>query len=136
MLSSPDAAEPNFPVVCNNSGNVVPGTPELSMFVSANFVKEFGNNMEGYSQLDMSWRDDVVSGNDNDINKAQDSFSLVNFRIGVRIDDAKYDISLWGKNIFDEDYHGGGFNSVIREGSLTAYLTEPFTWGLTLRSAF
>ena len=135
LLASPDAAAPAFPVVCDNSGNVVPGTPEWTLFGSArvDYALASGNV---YAQLDVNWRDETANGNDNDANKRQDSFTLVNLRLGYRFAQDRYDISLWGKNVFDEDYHGGSFNSVIREGSISAFHTEPATWGLTFRATY
>ncbi len=136
LTSSPDAGEPNFPTTCDNSGNVVPGTPEWTWYGSANGSYTLRDGSFIYGQLDINWNDDIEAGNDNDQLKVQDSFTLVNARIGYRFGNERYDLALWGKNIFDEDYHGGAFNSVIREGSLSAYHTEPRTWGATLRATF
>lgn len=135
LSNSPDASVPTYPVVCSNSGNVVPGTPEWTLYGSARFEQALPGGRV-YGQLDLNWRDDTVSGNDNDPNKLQDAFTLVNLRVGWRFGDGRYDLSVWGKNIFDEDYHGGAFNSVIREGSLSAYHTEPATWGVTFRADY
>ena len=135
LTSSPDGTQPRFPTVCSNSGNVVPATPELSAYLSTSVEKNLSSGNVLYGQLDIAWRDDTEAGNDNDQNKVQESFTLVNLRIGMNVDD-NYDIALCGKNLFDEDYHGGSFNSVIREGSLTGYHTEPTTYGVTFKTHF
>lgn len=135
LIGTPDAGAPNYPNTCDNTGNRVPLTPEFSFYASAHVSQTFGNGMVGYGQLDVSYRDDTEAGNDNDPNKVIPSYTLVNLRLGVAIND-RYDVSVWAKNLFDDDYHGGSFNSVIREGTLTAYITEPRTWGATLRATF
>jgi iron complex outermembrane receptor protein len=135
LLNSPDAGQPFFPTVCNNSGNIVPSTPRVSFYVSAAVTKYFSNGLMGYSQLDLSWRDEVEAGTDNDPNKTQDSLALINLRIGLSFNE-KYDISLWGKNLTDENYRTGTFNSVLREGSLSGFHSEPRTWGITLRGYY
>lgn len=132
--AEPDAAQPRFPDVCDGSGNVVGGTPEWTLFGSAQVQKRMNNGGLFYGQLDVNWKDDMISGTDNDPNKAVDAYALTNLRIGYRFGADRYDIALWAKNLLDEDYRLGGFNSVIREGSLSNYQTEPRTIGLTLRA--
>ncbi len=132
--NEPDASQPNFPVVCDSSGNTVGGTPEWTVYGSALVERRMDNGNLFYGQLDVNWRDDNPSGTDNDPNKFADSYTLTNLRLGYRFSGDRYDVSLWAKNLFDEDFTNGAFNSVIREGSLTEYHTEPQTWGITLRA--
>src|SRR5690606_25166562 len=84
--------------------------------------------------------------------KAQDSFALVNARIGVRGPDEKWSVELWAQNLFNEDYEQVAFNSPFQEGAasapftdpqfpggrqiFSAFLAEPRTYGLTLRTRF
>ncbi len=132
----PDRNDPGFPGTCDNSGNTVPPGQEWSVSGTARVTKPIMDDFIGYSQLDVRWSSSIVGGNDNDPNKGFDAFTLVNLRAGVIFSEGKYDLSLWAKNLFDEDFRGGGFNSVGREGSLTAYHTEPRTWGGTIRARF
>ncbi|MEM9622195.1 MAG: TonB-dependent receptor [Pseudomonadota bacterium] len=132
--SEVDAGEASFPDVCDSSGNTVPATPEWTVYGSAQVQQRMQSGDLFYAQLDINWRDENPSGVDNDPNKYADAYTLTNLRLGYRFGADRYDVSLWGKNIFDEDYTNGAFNSVIREGSLTEYHTEPRTWGLTLRA--
>ncbi|MCR9259338.1 MAG: TonB-dependent receptor [Pseudomonadaceae bacterium] len=132
--NEPDAGDPGFPIVCDNSGNTVGGTPEWTVYVSGQVSQRLADGNLFYGQLDVNWKDENPSGNDNDPNKLADSYTLTNLRVGYRFSGDRYDVSLWAKNLFDEDYTNGAFNSVIREGSLTEYHTEPQTWGVTLRA--
>lgn len=131
----PDANEPLFPTVCDASGNTVGGTPEWTYYASLIAEREMGDGVL-YGRFDVNYRDENPSGTDNDPNKEGDSYTLANVRIGFRFADDKYDVSLWAKNAFDEEYRNGAFNSVVREGSLSAYHTEPRTYGLTFRANF
>jgi outer membrane receptor protein involved in Fe transport len=88
-----------------------------------------------YGRLDYNWRDEMFIGNDNDPNKATDSFGIANVKVGYRFNDDRYDVAFWAKNAFDEDHRTSAFNSVIREGSLTGYHLEPRTVGITLRAS-
>ncbi len=114
--------------------HIVGGTPEWTVYVSGQVSHRLADGNLFYGQLDVNWKDENPSGNDNDQNKYADSYTLTNLRLGYRFSGDRYDVSLWAKNVFDEDYTNGAFNSVIREGSLTEYHTEPQSWGVTLRA--
>ncbi|MFK7915405.1 MAG: TonB-dependent receptor [Pseudomonadales bacterium] len=134
--ASPDQSEPLFPAVCDASGNRVVGTPKWTWFGSAQVSQRLTDGSLFYGQLDANWKDDNPGGNDADPNKEADAYTLVNLRLGYRFSADRFDVSLWAKNLFDEDFSDGAFNSVLREGSLTQYSSEPRTWGLTLRATF
>lgn len=131
--NEPDASAPNFPDVCDASGNTVGGTAKWTYYASLITNRQLANGSL-YGRLDYNWRDDIVGGTDNDPNKTTPSIGLANIKIGYRFDNERYDVSLWAKNAFDEAPRPRGFNSVIRDGSLTGWHTEPRTWGLTLRA--
>ncbi|MBO6558430.1 MAG: TonB-dependent receptor [Pseudomonadales bacterium] len=133
--NEPDANEPAFPTVCDASGNLVGGTSEWTYYASLIGEYDLDNGLL-YGRIDVNYRDDIPSGTDNDPNKGADGYTLANVRVGYLFGGDKYDLSLWAKNAFDEDYRDGGFNSVLREGSLSGYYTEPRTYGLTFRVNF
>ncbi len=133
--NEPDANEPAFPTVCDASGNTVGGTSEWTYYASLIGEYDLDNGLL-YGRIDVNYRDDIPSGTDNDPNKGADGYTLANVRVGYLFGGDKYDLSLWAKNAFDEDYRNGGFNSVVREGSLSGYHTEPRTYGLTFRVNF
>lgn len=133
--NEPDAGDPQFPTVCDAAGNTVGGTPEWTHYLSVISERELGDGVL-FGRWDISYRDDLPAGTDNDPNKEGDARTLSNINLGYRFADGKYTVTLWGKNVFDEDYQRGGFNSVIRQGSLSAFHTDPATYGLTFRANF
>jgi outer membrane receptor protein involved in Fe transport len=132
--AEPDANEPNFPTVCDVSGNRVGSTPEWSYYASLISERQMGEGFL-YGRFDYNWRDDMFIGADNDLNKVADSSGVANVKLGYRFNDDRYDVAIWAKNAFDEDHRTSAFNSVIREGSLSAYHLEPRTVGITLRAS-
>jgi iron complex outermembrane receptor protein len=131
----PDANDARFPAVCDASGNTVGSTPEWTYYTSLTGSYDLSSGVL-YGRLDVSHKDDMLIGNDNDLNKEADAYTLVNLHIGYSFAEGKYDVSVWAKNITDEDYRVSAFNSVLREGSLSAYHAEPRTYGLTFRANF
>lgn len=45
-------------------------------------------------------------------------------------------ITLWGRNIFDDEYITTAFASVAQEGSISGYPNQPATYGVTVRKEF
>jgi iron complex outermembrane receptor protein len=68
-------------------------------------------------------------------NKVQQGFTVVNARIGVRGPDEAWAAELWAQNLLNEDYTQVIFDSAF-QGSYTAYLGDPRTYGLTVRARF
>ncbi|MEO1100510.1 MAG: TonB-dependent receptor [Pseudomonadota bacterium] len=45
-------------------------------------------------------------------------------------------VSIWGRNIFDEEFVTTAFPSVAQAGSLSGYPNQPATYGVTVRKTF
>jgi iron complex outermembrane receptor protein len=74
----------------------------------------------------------------------QDSYSLFNARIGLRADDDRWEVSLWGKNlgdkgycmtIFDQPFSSqlGGLDPVANTQPQRCAVGAPLTWGVELK---
>jgi outer membrane receptor protein involved in Fe transport len=72
----------------------------------------------------------------NDPEKYDGSYSLVNLRAGLRLE--RYDavLTVWGRNVFDEDSTNTIADAVGQRGRFIAYYNEPATWGVSLRKDF
>ena len=92
------------------------------------------------------------TGSDLDLEKFQDSFMVVNARVGIRGRNNSWSLEFWAQNLFDEDFMQVAFDAPV-QGSGTergvlqnfypratqlfgAFLGEPRTYGVTLRLAF
>lgn len=45
-------------------------------------------------------------------------------------------VTLWGRNIFDDEYITTAFPSVAQDGSISGYPNQPATYGVTVRKEF
>jgi iron complex outermembrane recepter protein len=76
---------------------------------------------------------------------------VVNGRIGLNGNEGKWAVELWAQNLLDEEYKQVGFNSTLlgggtiaqtvrggptANGLFGAFLAEPRTFGLTVRTRF
>lgn len=121
-------------------------TPKNSYNMSLVYTfPQFSDNGRMQMRLDWSGQSKVrftpkVSGND-DI--AQDGYDLINVRIGyddIKIGKGYLSVSLWGKNITDEEYKIGGFEFDISAFGLgrasTSQWGEPRTYAVDISYRF
>ena len=47
------------------------------------------------------------------------------------------DVIIWGRNVLDEEYiNRTNFNTPLQEGKFNAYVSEPATFGVTVKKRF
>ena len=60
--------------------------------------------------------------------KGQESYTVVNGRIGIKGPEDRWSIELWAQNLFNKDYAQVAFNSPFQQGGST---TPPWAAGFT-----
>ncbi|MFM5883921.1 MAG: TonB-dependent receptor [Novosphingobium sp.] len=120
---------------------------------SASWTPELGSSgLSALFYIDGRLTDNYNTGSDLFPQKGQDSFMLVNARVGLRGPDQKWAVELWAQNLFDQDYAQVAFNTPFQAGGastafafpqfpggrqiFSAFLAEPRTYGVTLRGKF
>ncbi len=66
----------------------------------------------------------------------QDGNTKINLRAGIGSIDETWTLEVWGNNVTDVVTRGVTFNTVLRGGSRSAFIQEPATYGVTLRTKF
>jgi len=114
-----------------------------------------GGGLTGLFYVDGRLTSDYNTGSDLFVEKAQDGFFVMNARLGVRGPEQRWAVELWAQNLLDADYQQVAFNLPFQgAGSRSqvqafgapsyatgnalfgAFLAEPRTYGVTLRSRF
>jgi iron complex outermembrane receptor protein len=130
------AGSPPLPPVQDLSGTPLSGVPDWTLSSSINYVKSFGA-VEGFANLAARYRGSRNVTSERNPIADQDSYLTANATMGIRDADGPLDpLPYGGKNITDEEYTDGLFNSVIQAGSFNAYPGDPRTYGVTLRLQF
>ncbi|WP_296675291.1 TonB-dependent receptor [Novosphingobium sp.] len=134
-------------------GKQLSNAPELVVTSSASWTPDIGSSgLSALFYVDGRLSSDYNTGSDLFPQKAQDSFILVNARVGLRGPDKKWAIEAWVQNLFDKDYTQVAFNTPFQAGGasaaftypafpggrqiFSAFLAEPRTYGVTLRGKF
>jgi len=87
------------------SGNRFGRAPETTASIGLSLNQPLSNGFEVFGNLDAAFRDQFYFDATNSDRLEQDGYWLVNARLGFGPEDGKWSVSIWGKNIFDEEYY-------------------------------
>ncbi len=144
---------PLNPALRKLPGDNLSNAPELVATASIAWTPDIGDSgLSGLVYFDTRLSGDYNTGSDLFPQKEQDSFAVVNGRIGLRGPDQRWGIELWGQNLFNKNYTQIAFNSPFQAGAasaafvdpqfpggrqiFSAFLAEPRTYGITVRGKF
>ncbi len=119
------------------SGQAPGGIPELATSTSVNYDFTLGN-MDGYVRADWRHESSTPYFNDPDLLTLigfEREVNLINAAIGITTEN-DIRISLWGRNLFEDEFVSIAFPSVLQDGSLSGYPNAPRTFGVTVRKEF
>jgi outer membrane receptor protein involved in Fe transport len=107
--------------------------PLWSVSASATYEHHVTEALIGRASINAKYVSSYNTGSNLDPVKNQPGFTLVNARLAVGPEDRRWQVELWGQNIFDQFYTQVGFDAVAQTGSYDAFLGLPRTYGMTLR---
>jgi iron complex outermembrane recepter protein len=118
-------------------------SPEWQTSIAADLTQAFTNGMEWFVGGTWSWVDEqnVGTSSNNNPQALQDSYSIVNARLGLRSASGDWDITLFGNNLTEEDFcqtifdqaFGGPLGAIDNEKNTSVQrcvLGAPQTWNL------
>ncbi|MFQ3218906.1 MAG: iron complex outermembrane receptor protein [Paraglaciecola sp.] len=130
-----DPAAPN--PYCNRSGDRPGGEPEDYGMIKVKKDFSISKDINTYVEAEFSYTGDIILDESNDPLAVQDSYSLLNLRLFMNFDKYDMDLIFWGRNVLNEEYiKHTSFNSPLQEGKLNAYVSNPATFGVTLKKRF
>jgi outer membrane receptor protein involved in Fe transport len=144
---------PLDPALRKLPGDNLSNAPESVLTSSISFTPAIGGSgMSALFYVDSRWTGEFNTGSDLFPQKEQESFLIVNARIGLRGPAQRWSVELWAQNLFDQDYTQVAFNSPFQAGTtaapfvdpqypggrqiFSAFLAEPRTFGITGRFRF
>jgi iron complex outermembrane recepter protein len=144
------------PFLFNIPGKQMSNAPKHVVTGSMTYTPDIGSSgLSGLVYVDTRLTSDFNTGSDLFPEKAQDSFVVVNARVGVRGPDHRWGLELWAQNLFNTNYQQVAFNTPFQGANSTAhveqfgaagapsanqifstFLAEPRTYGITGRFRF
>ncbi len=133
-------------------GSQVSNAPKHVFTTSIGFTPEIGQTgLTGLFYVDGRFSSGYNTGSDLFPEKNQQAFTTVNARLGLRGKDQLWAVELWGQNVFGERYEQVAFNTPFQGANsvaqvqafgvtgnqlFSAFLAEPRTYGITVRTKF
>ena len=121
-------------VIYDRSGNKAKVAPEWTANLTAEYATAVGNDMEFQVVVDWAYKDDVFYNVENNANGFAPSYNLLNLRVSLGDANDAWKVSLWGKNVADEEYY-----TYLRDGPFgeaSGLYGEPATYGVDLTLNF
>ena len=123
-------------------GATMPFAPKWSGSLAATYEWDFSSNLIGRFNIGAKYMGDYNTGSDLDVEKHQDSYTVVNARFGIGRSDNRWMLEFWGTNVTDTEYAQVGFDGPLQNVSpvpgnpfntYNAFLGAPRMYGVTLR---
>ena len=121
---------------CDRSGGMVSGNPENVVALTANQQFRVTDSIGGFVNGEYIWTDERMTDVNNDPEKLDGSYYVVNLRAGLVYEPWDTTLTFWGRNVFDAKATSTIADAVAQTGRFIAYYKEPPTWGATLRWDF
>ena len=148
-----DTGTPLSPALRVLPGQELSNAPRTVATGSIGYTPRIGNSgLSALFYVDGRYSGHYNTGSDLFPQKGQESYTLVNGRVGLRGPDNRWSVEVWAQNLFNKNYAQVAFNSPFQAGAtsapfvdpaypggrqiFSAFLAEPRTFGLTLRASF
>ena len=138
-------ATPEANGFCDLSGEDLPFAPRWKTSAGIQYETSLAGG-DFYSRLDVSWVDDYIPSSSLDERHKQSDYTVANLKAGWR--NENWDVSVWSKNLTDEDYAvqyapDNVFGALVvapgtpgGDGSQQVFLNNPRSSGVTVRYNF
>lgn len=111
-------------------------SPRFTVTAAATYDWPVGSSLKGLIHINARYvSDQTLATAEPAASVEQDAFALVGGRVGIRTEDERWSLSVFGENIFDEDYLLQSIQSP-ELSSIAAYPGVPRTFGVELRAEF
>jgi iron complex outermembrane receptor protein len=127
----------NLTQVQDLSGLQLANAPKFIYHFSADLAQPvalLSSEDEIYTRIDWTHRSSNDTSSSNSIYTRIDPYGIANARIGFRLDDQRFDLSLWVTNLFDKQYWLA--LGASNQGLISGSIGDPRTFGGTFRARF
>jgi iron complex outermembrane receptor protein len=131
-LFAPNLADPALPRLNNR----LSFAPLWSGVASATYTVPLSGSLEFHANVSEKYNSSYNTGSDLDPRKLQGAYGLVNARLGLGAPDGKWTVEIWGANLANKYYYQVAFDAPIQYNQIDAFLADPRTYGVTVRTKF
>ncbi len=96
----------------NNTGKRLPNSPRFTYSLNASYDVPLSNAMTGFLRANYNYRSSVYFSANNDALTYQRGYGLLGGQIGVRSDDGRWSVAVFGRNLADTPF----FSAISNDG--------------------
>ena len=120
-------------VVANFAGSVMPYTPKWNLAATTSYEHPLTDQWTGFVAAQLSFTSDETAAMGSPALYDMPEYSLLNVQAGIKTQDDRLSIYLWGKNVTNRFY----VNNVVElEDDVIRYTGMPITYGITVGYKF
>ncbi|QFU75754.1 TonB-dependent receptor [Halioglobus maricola] len=124
-------------------GATLPNSPEYKVAALLDYYQELDSlPFDLFANISYTWQDDIIFNINQHPDLTQDAYGLTNLRFGVSDKSGRYEVSLFGNNVFDESYVSDMLDSSVISlgtGQLLAHVlprNSQSYWGIKAKYNF
>lgn len=119
------------------SGNRLPGAPEFSFSVGAEYTIPFGNFAEVTPRVDYYWQDDFFTRVFNTDGDRVEGWDVLNAQVSINSADGPWYVRLFMQNVLNDEQITGQYLQDQSAGLITnIFLQEPRRYGIAVGARF
>ncbi|MEM9169514.1 MAG: TonB-dependent receptor [Pseudomonadota bacterium] len=123
------------PLSFDASGTDPAGIHPVSIATSAVYTHDFANGAVGFGRIEYQYESDTQVIDNVPAAVASREQNLLAASVGYETEGG-FGVTIWGRNLTDDDFQVSAFPSVAQPGSFSGYANQPRTYGLTIRKRF
>ena len=127
---------PNLATSLHRLNNRLSFAPLWSGVAAVAYTVPLGSSLELRATVSDKYNSSYNTGSDLDPRKLQGAYGLVNARLGLGAPDGKWAVEIWGANLADKYYYQVAFDAPFQYNQIDAFLGDPRTFGVTVRTKF
>jgi outer membrane receptor protein involved in Fe transport len=127
---------PNEATSLNRLNNRLSFAPLWSGVAGVNYTVPLSASLEFRVSVNEKYTSSYNTGSDLDPRKLQGAYGLLNARLGLGSQDGKWAVEVWGANLADKGYLQVAFDAPFQYNQIDSYLSDPRTFGITVRTKF
>ncbi|MCX2980282.1 TonB-dependent receptor [Halieaceae bacterium IMCC14734] len=134
QLFAVTGGSPLVPADCvqDLEGKSIDNAPEWTVSNFLQLSDDFGDSgMSWMARLEYNYTGELYMAQDLDESVKRDPVHMVNARVNLSGANKKWEVTLWGRNLLDEEYHVVAFDIPVT-GGFAGINAPPLTYGLTL----
>lgn len=113
-------------------GNPLPFAPDTSLTLGGSYAFDLSDRINGLLSVHGKYRSEYFLDAEGLASRSQDGFTTLQARLEFGMDSTGLMLSLWGRNLTDEDYAVSGYGFI----GYNTFRSEPRTFGASLTYEF